>query len=314
MQLDSIDWQLLYELDYDASQSLESLAKKAKTSKDVIYYRINKLEKQGIILRYDTMIDYSKAGYLLGGASIKFKNEESEDRNNVAEYLISEPLIRSLYWRNGDYDLDIGWYAKDVPEFTEAKKTLLKKHAHVIKDFEDRLISTLLLYSRNYLFSNEKSMLFAFVDFSPDKKTQGHDNYILSMIANDSTIPYSVIANELKISNAQVHRRIKRMEKEKIILGSRAILDVEKLGYHRYKLQIHFDDFKVYDDLLSYVASLPNAVSASEALGGADLQISFETRSYNEFKKIELAVKEKFGKAIYYTEDYKVTGSVLKSS
>ena len=61
-KLDLKDKKLLFELDKNSRTSLSDLAKKLKTSKEVVYYRLNKLIDEKIILRFHTITPLYKFG------------------------------------------------------------------------------------------------------------------------------------------------------------------------------------------------------------------------------------------------------------
>jgi len=68
------DRKILYEFDLDCRQSFRSIGKKIGLSKDIVNTRINKLEKNGIIKCYYTMIDSYKLGYILPRFYLTFNN------------------------------------------------------------------------------------------------------------------------------------------------------------------------------------------------------------------------------------------------
>ena len=62
-KVDLKDRKILYELDLDARQSLTQIGKKVGLKKDVVSYRINRLQEEGVIQNYWTAIDTFKLGY-----------------------------------------------------------------------------------------------------------------------------------------------------------------------------------------------------------------------------------------------------------
>ncbi len=60
VQLDNIDRKILKELQLDASQSLEDIAKKVATSKTPVWNRIKKLRKSGVIKNHTVILDAEK--------------------------------------------------------------------------------------------------------------------------------------------------------------------------------------------------------------------------------------------------------------
>ena len=63
--LDVKDRKILYELDFNSRQSNSKIGKKVGLHKNVVNYRIKRMEKSGIISNYYTMIDTFKIGTLV---------------------------------------------------------------------------------------------------------------------------------------------------------------------------------------------------------------------------------------------------------
>jgi len=64
--------------------------------------------------------------------------------------------------------------------------------------------------------------------------TSSLDNYdveILKHLEEDGKMPFSQIAEELKISNTMVHQRVARLKKEGVLSHHSIIIDEKKLGY-----------------------------------------------------------------------------------
>ena len=64
-RLDQKDSRILFELDRNSRQSIHDLAATTKLSRDVVSYRIGRLERTGVIQKYITIIDYGKFQFLL---------------------------------------------------------------------------------------------------------------------------------------------------------------------------------------------------------------------------------------------------------
>ena len=62
VRLDETDRKILLELQSDASQSLEEIAKKANSSKTPVWNRIRKMRDAGIIKQSTTLLDAEALG------------------------------------------------------------------------------------------------------------------------------------------------------------------------------------------------------------------------------------------------------------
>ena len=56
------------------------------------------------------------------------------------------------------------------------------------------------------------------------------DRKILSFLVRDARMAYLEIARECGVSGAAIHQRIKRLEKQGIVIGSRLLVEPEALG------------------------------------------------------------------------------------
>ncbi|MDA3855783.1 MAG: Lrp/AsnC family transcriptional regulator [Candidatus Woesearchaeota archaeon] len=57
------------------------------------------------------------------------------------------------------------------------------------------------------------------------------DQTILDMLEENARISFTQIAKKLNISEAAIRKRVKKLEKEEIILGYKASVNYKKLGY-----------------------------------------------------------------------------------
>ncbi len=115
--IDLKDRKILYELDYNCRQSNTHIGKKVGLKKDVVSYRINKLEKEGIIKNYYTVIDAYKLGYYLFRYYINFQYVAPGLRKEIVEHLGSYKNICTVGYVTGKYDLIIVVWVNNLAEF-----------------------------------------------------------------------------------------------------------------------------------------------------------------------------------------------------
>jgi len=105
MELDNVDKDILNELMVDSRHSYRDLAKKAKVSVATAMNRAKKLEKEKIIKRYTTIIDYDKIGYDL---EVMIEVRISKGKLfNVEKEIASHPNVFAVYDITGDFDATI---------------------------------------------------------------------------------------------------------------------------------------------------------------------------------------------------------------
>ena len=104
-QLDNIDKKILTELQIDASQSLEDIAKKVGASKTPVWNRIKKLRKIGIIKNHTVILDPDKLGleacfFVL----VRTSEHEKDWQDSFLNALLSREEVLEAHRLAGDID------------------------------------------------------------------------------------------------------------------------------------------------------------------------------------------------------------------
>src|SRR3989344_3135248 len=131
-KLDLKDRKMLYELDTNSRQSFHEIAKKVGLSKDSIIYRINKLQEEGIIKQFHTIIDVGKLGFISFRLYLKLRNTTPEKQSEIIEFLKQQKIITWLVSIEGEYDLGVWILTKTIKEINQLWKELLRKYTNYI--------------------------------------------------------------------------------------------------------------------------------------------------------------------------------------
>ena len=105
------------------------IAKKLKQPSTTIHYNIKKLEKLGAIKAYKAVFDYKKIDqghctYVM----INLSQETYGDPESIAKQLAKDPKVERVDICTGDYELIIKLRNKDIDEYYEFMKHIIKKH------------------------------------------------------------------------------------------------------------------------------------------------------------------------------------------
>ncbi|GHA40294.1 ArsR family transcriptional regulator [Amylibacter ulvae] len=104
-QLDAIDRKILVELQIDASQSLDEIAKKVGASKTPVWNRIRKLRDSGLIKRETVLLDADKLGleacfFVL----VRTSEHEKSWQDKFLKTLKERPEVLEAHRLAGDID------------------------------------------------------------------------------------------------------------------------------------------------------------------------------------------------------------------
>jgi Lrp/AsnC family leucine-responsive transcriptional regulator len=265
----------------------------------VVQYRVRQLEKHGVIRGYFTLIDTSKLGYLNFRFFIKFQHDTPTEENMIIRYYKRHPQFWWVDSIDGFRDLGIACWVKDVYEFFDIKEDLIKRFGRYIHDLNIAIYSKFHIYNRTYLSGKRKNDVEPRVMFSPGKADfDKKDTEILRMIAPNARISSVDISRKAGVSVSNVIYRIKRMERSGIIRDYKVMIDLEKIGYYWYKIEMQLDNLGIKKDMLAYFHQHPNIVYAYETISENDIEVELEVESYERFMVILNEIRSIFGKNI----------------
>ena len=113
VKFDELDMKLLYELMIDGSISIPVLSKKLGVNASVLYSRIKRLIKNGLIKKFTIEVDESILGISVK-ASVGI-NRDPKLKTSIHESLMKAEEVVSISEVTGRFDMMIQVHAKDLP-------------------------------------------------------------------------------------------------------------------------------------------------------------------------------------------------------
>ena len=306
-KIDRLDKKILYELDVNCRQSNAALGKKLRTSKEVINYRLHRLEEKKIIKGYRTIIDLSKCGYTIYRSYLKFQNMSESIEKEIFKYLNNSKEVWLIGSLAGRVDLVFAFWAKTQSEFYSFWVSFLSRFR---KNIQWENISVILEYRhfrRAYLLDKKEDISEA-VSIGSDSPVpfDSIDWTILSKMSKNARISLLQLAKECKLTSMAIKHRISNLKKKGFIKGFSVLLDFSKLDYEYYKVDMILEDVSKKSILQSYIQHLPNSVYIEGSIGASDLEFDFEVKNLKEFMGIMQSIKEKFPGVIRNFEYFSV--------
>lgn len=141
-QLDELDRKILGELQVDASQSLDEIARKVGSSKTPVWNRIRRMREQGVITRQTAILDAEALGleacfFVL----IRTSEHEAEWQRKFLKTLRDRPEVLEAHRLAGDIDYIL---------------KVRVKNARAYDQFYQALISEVKIYNVTALLSMEE--------------------------------------------------------------------------------------------------------------------------------------------------------------
>ncbi|SLN22932.1 Leucine-responsive regulatory protein [Pseudoruegeria aquimaris] len=142
VRLDEIDRKILGELQRDASQSLDEIARKVGSSKTPVWNRIRKLKEGGIIRQQTVFLDAEALGFeACFFVLIRTSEHEAEWQQKFLKALKERPEVQEAHRLAGDIDYIL---------------KVRVKNARAYDEFYQALISEVRIYNVTALLSMEE--------------------------------------------------------------------------------------------------------------------------------------------------------------
>ena len=111
---DDLDLKILSELATDASISVPKLSKKINVNASVVYSRIKRLSKRGLIRKFTIVINDEALGFNV--KALTGINMDSKLRDNVLGELFKIPEVREVAEVTGRFDVLVTMTARSLDE------------------------------------------------------------------------------------------------------------------------------------------------------------------------------------------------------
>jgi len=131
-KLDEIDRKIIKYLQKDAKMKIKEVASKLAMTSTPIFERIKRLEKNGIIKGYSTLVDEKKLGYSLTAfcsITLEKHNKEFIEQFETEVKLLTE--VTECYHLAGGFDYLLKLHVKDMMQYQSFLKDRLATLANI---------------------------------------------------------------------------------------------------------------------------------------------------------------------------------------
>ncbi len=298
--VDNTDLRLLYELNWNCRQTHTALGKKLHISKQVVSYRIAQLEKNQIIQSYHALIDWRKLGYNSLRVYIKWHHISPEEEKKIYEDIKRDPFFMWTVKFEGEFDLGLYVWIKEVPEFSLKWFSFLAKYKKLILKYEIYESVNMVHYPMKVLIDNSKSeekILGEETKVEYDNK----DYDILKIFTGDASTSLVELARKIRLTPKAALYRLRKLEKNKIILGYNALIDTNKLGYRFYKIDFYLNDFSRIKEMNEFAKQNKNIVYRMRTIGGPDFEVEAMVKDVTEMNRLVAEIRKRFSGCIEYS-------------
>ncbi len=305
-KIDLKDRKILYELDLNSRQTLTQIGKKVGLPKTVVAYRIKRLQEKGVIKNFYTVIDIYKLGFIMMRFHYRYQYTTPELEKEIINYFVNKKNTTLVASTQGMFNLKVVKIIKDINEFYNIWQESQKKFGYYFQEKSSSLFIDEMYYAPSYLLPNdlarEKRENITLVGRGKRVEVDELDFKILKIISLNARMPITEISKKLNYSTRTINYKLKNLKKSGIIKGFRTVIDVSKLGFSIFRVNIFLRDYNERNQIINQIRDNPNLVFMDTYTGDADLEIEFHLNNINQLYEIMQKIITKFPNAI---RDYK---------
>jgi len=295
MELKEIDKKILYHIDFHAREPLSLLSKRIGISKQRLLFRMKKLEEEEIIQGYYADIDPSALGLVVYLVYFKFQHITDEKEKELVSHSNKAADAGLNVSSQGKWDHTIAIFANDLYEYRKIYNTLMKNYEKFVKDKQLTIITDFHYYPPKFFLHNKETHCIE--SHGPLKKRllDQKDEIILKTLAKNARTSLVDLATATKLTAPGVSSRVKILEKKKIILGYRVMINYEKLGKLHYRLFLFLKhDMKKEETLKKFLGKQKEVISITKAEGYSDLDVRIMVDDLGNFYQFIKKIKKEF--------------------
>ncbi|MFH1390779.1 MAG: Lrp/AsnC family transcriptional regulator [Candidatus Diapherotrites archaeon] len=302
--LDLLDKKILYELDINSRQSFSELAKKVGKSRNVVEYRVNKLQKDGVIKNFVTLLDAGRLGLTIWNVYLELQDITPTKEKEIIAYLKSNKKVWWVALTTGKWNLIYSIFVKDVKEFHATVVDFNSKFGKYVLNQSLAAHVEVEIFSRGY-FMNKPSVGHVWYDVIEKVLIDSADKKILKELSTNARASSVDLAEKLGLTPRVVSYRIKELIRKKVISVFRLQPDVSKIGMGFYKVIVNLKNISKEQDesLKEYCRSLGNVFHYEKKIGPWLLELEMDVESFEKVNQLMKTMKEKYSD---YIKSYEI--------
>ena len=301
-KIDLKDRKILYELDLNCRQSNAQIGKKVGLKRDVVAYRIKKMQDEGIIKNFFTVIDTFKLGYNVFRLYINFQYVNKDVKEEITNYFVNYPKSWVVGSVKSEIDFGVIIWVKDIFDFYQFWEKTLDKYEDYFAKYAISIYIKSEVYKKSFLIpdncSKDNRVICKMNCGGKSVDIDELDYVLLNEIAVNARAPLVELSEKLNISSQSINYRIKNLVKSGVIKAFRVDINLSTLNLQRFKIDIYLKDHRLKKPIFNYLKNKSYIEYMNLAIGWADLEPEFVVKNFDELLKILDDINLKFSGAI----------------
>lgn len=139
-EIDKTDYGILRILSRDAREPTVEIARALKTTQAIVQYRIERMEKEGVITGYATEVDLNRLDMLFFKTQFFLRNYTLMQRNELRAYCAQNPYVTCYIEQLGDSTLELELTVHDYEHYNDIVEEIRSSFTKLIRNYQSVLV------------------------------------------------------------------------------------------------------------------------------------------------------------------------------
>lgn len=294
VQLDLLDRKIMHELDLNARISVSQLARKIRKSKETTAFRLKRLLQNGYLKGFYAVFNTSKLGWFYVKIYVKFKDATPQKEREIFEYLSKQDRMAYLASMEGRYGCVALFMVRNFAQMDRTMAQFMKLYGEFVQEKDIVVFLSTHRLNQKFLYAGKDGKDWHYPYELGNYALDNADRAILSAISSNARLPLMEIAKRCGLSVQTAKYRLKKLEKDGIILGYVTAPAFDKLGLQFAQINISLKDPSIRRQVIAYFDSTSKCLFAIEMVGKYDVLAEIHVQGNTELREIVDGFKEKF--------------------
>ncbi len=303
LKLDKFDKKILQILLSNSKDSVTSIGKKIRLGRENVDYKLKRLIKQGIIKDFVTEFDEQALRIKHHILFAQLNRLARDTEKQILAHLKEHKYISWIGTAAGKWTLICDLY---VPEHLAVNfildEILIKFGAHIGDYVLLELIQGEYFFEK-YLKRKESTIPRKAVKEST-RRLDGVDYQIMALLNSNARINYAELSQKIGLTANGIKRRIKDLEKARIIKKYSLTLNFKKFGYEWYGIQLKLIKFdsETTNHIQQFFKNHPKIIFYYKYIGPWDYDVGLIAKNSTELREFINELRTKFPEELKLTD------------
>jgi Lrp/AsnC family transcriptional regulator len=297
--MDLTDKKILCELDVNCRLPLSRMARKLRIGRNVLDYRIKRMEREGIIDKYICHINLGKLGYKTYKIYCKMKGMDGRTERDFIDFISSEKQVIHFLKTEGSFDFVFAIAIQNIRELDSFLSEMKNRFRESISDyFVSTVVSSIVFKFHKFLLdeTEERIKFDRYTEDSKEIELDEKDRKILGVLSQEANLPLVRISEKTGYGIDVVKHRLKGLSKN-VVSSFRITIRMSKLGYFHYVIMIRVRGASSDEEseFISWCANKKNVMYLTKRIGVFDYEVNVAIRGIDDLNSFIAEMKNRFG-------------------